>query len=496
MKLGLRGRILGLVLGLLVINIVGAAMTLLYANTVYRIYSNTLAFSANMLILAEKLETSLVMQKGYTTYYFLSGDEKWLEKLDQFHKEFTASLQKAIRSSLEPESSRILTQIKEAYQEFIDRRDQVIQMYRSGEAAKAIEIHWTVRDQFHVIYNLAEEFKRLYEKKIQETGESYRAETRYVTFLAVVSIPFSLVVALILGWILIKQVLNPVRFLAHMLSKADAMQSEFNPSPDEIAELRRRVERLLEVVDTAESALQESREHLIQSEKMALVGRLAAGVAHSVLNPLTSVKMRLFSLERSLQLTPTQREDLEVVSEEIRHIETILRNFLEFSRPPKPVFQSVSPSDVVDMTLQLLKHRLESYNVKLILKRKEKLSAVQADADQLKEVFMNIILNACEAMGEGGTIEIEEAEGVFKPEGRFAIVKIKDTGPGIPEEVASKIFEPFFTTKDDGSGLGLSIAKRIVEDHGGWLHHTSQEGQGATFIIAIPCEETAKWLRS
>ncbi|MGC8718558.1 MAG: ATP-binding protein [Thermodesulforhabdaceae bacterium] len=496
MKLGLRGRILGLVLGLLAINIVGAAMTLIYANTVYRIYSNTFATSGNLLILAEKLETSLVMQKGYTTYFFLSGDEHWLEKLEKFHNDFVVALQEAMKSPIDAEASKLLSQIRDAYQQFVENRLRVIQMYREGRINEAVGMHWNVRDQFHVIYNFAEEFKRLYEKKMLEAEKSYKAETRYLTFLAVVSMPFSLVIALILGWVIIKQVLNPVRFLAHMLAKADALQDEFNPSPDEVAELRRRVERLLEVVDTAESALKESREHLIQSEKMALVGRLAAGVAHSVLNPLTSVKMRLFSLERSLQLTPTQREDLEVVSEEIRHIETILRNFLEFSRPPKPVFQSVSPSDVVDMAIQLLKHRLESYNVRVMLNRKERLSNVRADPDQLKEVFVNIILNACEAMGEGGTIEIEETEGVLKPEGRFAVIKIKDTGPGIPHDIADKIFEPFFTTKDDGSGLGLSIAKRIIEDHGGWIHYTSQEGQGTTFVIAIPCEETGKWLRS
>jgi signal transduction histidine kinase len=206
--------------------------------------------------------------------------------------------------------------------------------------------------------------------------------------------------------------------------------------------------------------------------------------------------MRLYSLERTLQLTPSQREDFEVVSEEIRHIETILRNFLEFSRPPKPVLQSVSLSDVVDMALQLLRHRLESYNVSIVVKRDGRLPNIQADPDQLKEVLVNLILNACEAMGEGGKIEIEETEGVMEPEGRVVIIKVKDTGPGIPPEIADKIFEPFFTTKEDGSGLGLSIAKRIVEDHGGWIHCKSQEGQGATFIIALPCKESEKWLRS
>lgn len=496
MKIGLRGRIIGLVIGLLGVNLVGAVLTILYAHTVYRIYSDTLAPSVNMLILAEKLETALVMQKGYVTYFFLSGNVRWLEKLEKFHEDFNLYLQEAIKLSDSESSRKTLAEIESAYRKFVIDRNEAIRMYREGDTSEAIKLHWSVRDQFHVIYNLAEHFKQFYEKKITEASNTYKGETRYVTVSALVAIPFSLVVTVVLGWILIKQVLNPVRFLAHMLSRTEVSQNEFYHSFNEIAELKTRVEKLLEVVDTAESALKESREHLMQSEKMALVGRLAAGVAHSVLNPLTSVKMRLYSLEQSLQLTHTQREDLEVVSEEIRHIETILRNFLEFSRPPKPVLQSVSPSDVVDMALQLLRHRLESYNVQVVIKRRDKLSSVLADPDQLKEVLVNLIINACEAMGDGGTLEIEESEGVLKPEGRVVIIKVKDTGPGIPPEVADKIFEPFFTTKDNGSGLGLSIAKRIVEDHGGWIHYTSQEGQGTAFIVALPCGETGKWLRS
>jgi len=496
MKIGLRGRILCLVLGLLGINLVGALLTLLYAHTVYRIYSDTLMRSVNMLILAEKMETALVMQKGYVTYFFVSSDSQWLGRLEKFHEDFTRYLEESLRVSADKESSRILNEIRMAYKDFTRGRDKVISMYREGRIAEAVELHWSVRDKFHQIYNLAEEFKQFYEKRIMEVSESYKGETRFVTISAMVAVPFSLVVALILGWILIKQVLNPVLFLAHTLSRGDIMQEEFSPSPDEITELRRKVEKLLEVMDTAENALRESREHLIQSEKMALVGRLAAGVAHSILNPLTSVKMRLYSLERTLQLSPSQQEDFEVFSEEIRHIETILRNFLEFSRPPKPVLQSVSLSDVVDMAIQLLRHRLESYNVNIVIKRDGRLPKIQADPDQIKEVLVNLILNACEAMGEGGTIEIEETEGVMEPEGRVVIIKVKDTGPGIPPEIADRIFEPFFTTKEDGSGLGLSIAKRIVEDHGGWIHCTSQEGQGATFVIALPCRESEKWLRS
>jgi signal transduction histidine kinase len=226
------------------------------------------------------------------------------------------------------------------------------------------------------------------------------------------------------------------------------------------------------------------------------VGKLAAGVAHSVRNPLTSVKMRLFSLERSLDLAPGQREDFEVISEEIRHLDTIVRNFLEFSRPPKPKLQQVSPSEVVDNTLVLLRHRLESYGVELRLVREQPLPQVDADPEQLKEVLVNLILNACDAMGENGRIEITEETGFMDPLGRVAVLRLTDSGPGIPQEIQDAVFQPFFSTKEEGTGLGLAIAQRIMEEHGGYIHiRPAERGQGASFVLVLPVREKV-WLRS
>jgi Signal transduction histidine kinase regulating C4-dicarboxylate transport system len=225
--------------------------------------------------------------------------------------------------------------------------------------------------------------------------------------------------------------------------------------------------------------------------------------------------MRLFSLERGLDLSPEQREDFEVISEEMRHLDTIVRNFLEFSRPPKPKFQKVSPSDVVDMTLQLLKHRLEIYGVDVRLLRDSPLPEVAVDPEQLKEVLVNLILNSCDAMGENGRIEIAEETGFMDPLGRVTVLRLTDSGPGIPPDLAAKVFQPFFSTKEEGTGLGLAIAQRIMEEHGGYIHlqpsaSSAVEGAdpsggtagafeqgrpGASFVLVLPLQERV-WLRS
>lgn len=225
------------------------------------------------------------------------------------------------------------------------------------------------------------------------------------------------------------------------------------------------------------------------SDKLVTVGKLAAGVAHSVRNPLTSVKMRLFSMERTVGLSESEREDLKVIAEEIRHIDGIVRNFLEYSRRPRLRMQKVSPSDVVDMALNLLKQRLDSYGVEVRLSRQSWLPEIYADPDQLKEALVNLLVNSSEAMGYGGLIVIREEEVVDEPWGRKVVIRVSDNGPGFPESIQGELFEPFFTTKEEGTGLGLTIAARIIEDHGGKLELSSREGEGATSTISLPVRE-------
>jgi signal transduction histidine kinase len=212
-------------------------------------------------------------------------------------------------------------------------------------------------------------------------------------------------------------------------------------------------------------------------------------MAHSIRNPFTSVKMRLFSLGRSLDLDDVQKEDLEVISAEIRHIDTIVQNFLEFSRPPRLKITSVSPSAVVDAALRLLQHRLKSYDVTVAVSRPVPLPAAPVDAEQLKEVVVNLIVNACEAMAPGGSIAIEERAEAHPVLGPAAAIVVRDSGPGIPAHLREKIFQPFFTTKEQGTGLGLSIAQRIITEHGGRLELEITDGRGAAFIITLPCQE-------
>jgi signal transduction histidine kinase len=339
-----------------------------------------------------------------------------------------------------------------------------------------------VRTSFFNTLELCENYKTLHKQRINLAMDKSHAEARELRITAGAAIFSVLSLAALLAFVLVKQILGPVRRLALAVDGEGGVSR----SEDEVKALGRRVRGLIENIGQTQDELEKSREHLLQAEKMAMVGKLAAGVAHSVRNPLTSVKMRLFSLDRTLDLSPTQKEDFGVISEEIGHIDTIVQNFLEFSRPPKLKMQKASPSEVVDLVIQLLEHRLKSYEVDIEVHRKQALPEIQVDPEQLKEVLVNLIVNACEAMDGGGSIAIHEQESFVTPLGQVVVIRLTDNGPGIPESIREKVFEPFFTTKEEGSGLGLSIAIRIVEEHGGRLDLSSEEGQGSAFVITLP----------
>ncbi len=493
-KVSLRSRVLVIVMALVVAALAGGLFTLQYVNRTGAILTSMMDRDVAALQVAQELEAALVMHKGLVTYYVQDGDPRWLRELERYKDAFETWLGKARRSEYLEGEGEVLGRIEREYALYGHARDQVLRLYGTGEREAAVEIHKEMREQFLVIRGLCEDYKRLHEQRIIDSRREIQARAQFMSDLAMTTLPGVVLLGILLGYVLVNQVLEPIRQLA---MSADTTGNASRSVPrDEVKALRRRFDSLMVDVDQTKTQLEKSKEHLAQSEKWAQVGKLAAGVAHSIRNPLTSLKMRLFSMERTLDLSESEREDFEVISEEIRHIDNIVRNFLDFSRTPKPKMQRVSPSDVVDMALQLMRHRLETYNVEAKVVRPGRLPEIWADPEQLKEVLVNILDNACEAMTGGGSVEIMEEEGFEAPMGRVAVIRVSDDGPGVPRSIQEKIFQPFFSTKEEGTGLGLSIATRIVEEHGGWLELWSQEGRGATFIITLPVRGGADWAPS
>jgi signal transduction histidine kinase len=233
--------------------------------------------------------------------------------------------------------------------------------------------------------------------------------------------------------------------------------------------------------------LSETRAEVVRQEKLASLGVLAAGVAHEIRNPLTAIKFRLFSLKNSLPPDMGENEDAAVIASELVRLERIVREFLQFARPSDPELVDAPVQRILQEVTDLLRPQLEKDTIELKLEESEE-AWVRADTQQIKQVLINLIRNAAESIERHGLIVLRTREEFDFPRkgATSVVVEVADSGKGIPAEVRKRLFDPFFTTKESGTGLGLPIAARIVEKHGGELRYHTELRRGTTFSIVLP----------
>jgi two-component system NtrC family sensor kinase len=231
--------------------------------------------------------------------------------------------------------------------------------------------------------------------------------------------------------------------------------------------------------------LAEVQRQLTQADKLASVGRLAAGLAHEINNPLTGVLSYASLLKKRFEADPSASEDLEVIIRETKRCRLILRELLDFARPTPPVRKPTDLNEVVRHAVAVVINQLSLSHVKLALDLAEDLPEASADANQIQQVVVNLLLNAADAIGpEGGEIRLLSRPGTARA---TVDLVVEDSGHGIPAEHLPHLFDPFFSTKGTrGTGLGLAVTWGIVEGHGGTLEVESEPGQGARFTVHIP----------
>jgi two-component system NtrC family sensor kinase len=251
-------------------------------------------------------------------------------------------------------------------------------------------------------------------------------------------------------------------------------------------ELRDWGETLERKVEKRTAELKAMQAHLIQSEKLAGVGKLAAGVAHEINNPLTCVLTNSSLMLSDLPPDDARREDLQAIVNETLRCRKIVKGLLDFARQTKPQKQSINLNKLAEDVLLLVKNQASFQNISIQTELDSSLPMVLADADQIRQVVLNIILNASDAMPQGGELFIRSCQ---EPKSKSVMLKISDTGPGIPEEIQNKLFEPFFTTKQTGTGLGLAIAYGIMERHKGRLKVESTPGHGTTISVILSTDD-------
>ncbi len=229
--------------------------------------------------------------------------------------------------------------------------------------------------------------------------------------------------------------------------------------------------------------LEKAQAYLIQTEKLASLGQLAAGVAHEINNPLGTITIFAHLLLKSLSEDDPRREDVKMIIDEANRTKEIVQGLLSFARETKLRPGSTNINEILEDVLSLVVNQSLFHNIKIEKIFAENLPSTFADGTQLKQVFLNIILNAAQAMNGNGQLFITTEQNATN---QHIIIKVRDTGPGIPPDVMSKLFDPFFTTKEKGTGLGLAISYGIIERHLGKIDVATEIGKGSTFIVTLP----------
>jgi len=441
---------------------------------------------------AEEVEILLQERNALLAAYLQDqGNPIWEAKLHELSPRFEKWISNVRQTTYvaEDEAAK-LAQLEKLWTELQTQQDKLVSLVKSGKKAEASallakEIGDGLTKQASDICDQLIEQNNRYVQMIMGRALS---RVRTTTLVVGVSALLTLVLGGFLLWLFFYRVLFPLRGMAAdaRLFRGDDTERPKNSDEDELRIMGAHLRNLMSDVTDTRTRLERNRERLLAAEKLASVGKLAASVAHEIRNPLTAMKMWLFSIGEAADGDAALARKVRIVSEEMTRLEAIVREFLEFSRPAALNRQPLDVDQLVADMLELLGPRLHAENICIERAAANRLPPVLADAAQIKQVLLNLLNNAADAMPQGGAIRIATTIENDADGGAMTVVRVSDTGAGMPADVQRRIFEPFFTTKETGTGLGLCIAAQVMARHGGAIVLESSSDKGSVFAIWTP----------
>ncbi|MBN2723053.1 MAG: HAMP domain-containing protein [Deltaproteobacteria bacterium] len=393
-----------------------------------------------------------------------------------------ARIQNATGDELSYLNSSIVTVINGIKKDIEDLKTRFIELYSSENEIPQSRVKYLSRRE-HVIMSKIKKLVTVSRSRIMAVASMLEKSEQSTIDSQVILLIFSLVLSIFVLF----TTTTPMRYLKYVTQGAAKLgKGEYNAHID--VKTNDEIGALAEEFNKMGKALQERENRLIQTERLAAAGKLASQIAHEIRNPLASVSFQVEILADMLSdsaLTGAEKKDaqdsLVALSKEVDRLSGITDGYLEFARMPKPVFRKVNLIEYLTEVLDFVEGDLALNKITFDNEFGSTEIYVDADEDLLKQVFLNLFRNSADAMPEGGKITI----GIHKEE-NLAVIRISDSGEGVPEKNLSRIFDAFYTTKKHGTGLGLSLCKQIIEDHGGEILVESTSEVGTTFYIKLP----------
>ena len=442
---------------------------------------------------AKELKLSLYSIRAASLTYLFDRSPERIADLQQKQNEFLTLFEKSRESIKSDEADLLFQRISALFSNYQQTLKNALELHRMGRISQpnALIVHAS-NDLIKTIDENADNFIVANENAQAELRISIK-KNDYIIRKATMALGIGgAVLGLILGWFIARIIINPIYKL--VLKVRDAAGSEMvehiRMSPGkELEELDEHINRLIRRINKAHEDLQKNRLLLEQSNKFAAIGKIAPALAHEIRNPLTSVKLLIYTMMQEEDLSKEKLHDFEIISHEISRVEGFLQKFLKYARPAKPQIQSVEIEPVIQEVLYLMSAQLKQNNIQVMENYSTNGTFIQVDPDMIKQILMNLILNAIESMGNKGEMNILTRIKPDQKNKQFMEISISDSGPGIPQEIVDTLFDPFVKGKDQGIGLGLSISQRIAEQHQGWISAANNSDKGASFIIHLPVKQ-------
>lgn len=435
---------------------------------------------------AQELEIRVRQLRFHSFLYLIDPSPARRQRIEEDHKYFEAALQRARASSDADAEVQCVRQIEDGYRRYQAEMEQLLLAMpppTSGEGlARLIDAH-PLRHVVEPSQELLKVNKDAMERTLL-TSQKVARQARWLMALIGVVGPVS---GLISGYGMarglsrsIYQLSVRVRDMAHRLEQNVAAVSI--EADGDLANLDRQLQHVVDKVEEVAERQQRHQREMLRTEQLAAVGQLAASVAHEVRNPLTSVKMLVELAIRPKDPKPLTATDLRVIHREVARLEQTVQSFLDFARPPQTHRTTCDLRDVAAEATRLVGARADQQKVMIDLHCPAEPVSVSVDNGQMCTVLVNLCLNALDAMPRGGRLRIDL--GTSSTDG--IVLAVTDNGGGIAPEIADRLFMPFASTKATGTGLGLSLSRRIVEEHDGQLTAENRPAGGAVFTIRLP----------